>query len=427
MKELLHVIRREYLTRVRTKSFVLTTLLMPILIPLLFFLPTYFVTKQGDYKQMKIALVDYSNLFKEAFDESELIIELLENQTIEEVKSLILTDKWEGIVFIEKTDSAGTNIQYYSRKQPSAFLLNQIRTSVQRIVINERLSVYGIENVDAMVRSARASVSIENVKVSAEKTQTVNNRFQQPLCMIMGVLIYMFVLMFSSQVMKAVMEEKSSRIIEIIITSISPVKFMAGKIIGVALLGLTQIACWIILLFGFSLFLSNFADITASGSMNASQQISQEDINQILNNINQIDFNLIIPAFLFFFIGGYLLYSSLFSAIAAIANHNDDIQRVTMIVTLPLIMSIFILMNTINSPDNALSYWFSIIPFTSPVVMMGRIVYGAPVQDILLSMFVLAFTVAFIVWLSGKIYKTAILYTGKKVTTKDVIDLIKGT
>jgi len=427
MKELLHVIRREYLTRVRTKSFVLTTLLMPILIPLLFFLPTYFVTKQGDYKQMKIALVDYSNLFKEAFDESELIIELLENQTIEEVKSLILTDKWEGIVFIEKTDSAGTNIQYYSRKQPSAFLLNQIRTSVQRIVINERLSVYGIENVDAMVRSARASVSIENVKVSAEKTQTVNNRFQQPLCMIMGVLIYMFVLMFSSQVMKAVMEEKSSRIIEIIITSISPVKFMAGKIIGVALLGLTQIACWIILLFGFSLFLSNFADLTASGSMNASQQISQEEINQILNNINQIDFNLIIPAFLFFFIGGYLLYSSLFSAIAAIANHNDDIQRVTMIVTLPLIMSIFILMNTINSPDNALSYWFSIIPFTSPVVMMGRIVYGAPVQDILLSMFVLAFTVAFIVWLSGKIYKTAILYTGKKVTTKDVIDLIKGT
>ena len=427
MKELLHVIKREYLTRVRTKSFVLTTLLMPILIPLLFFLPTYFVTKQGDYKQMKIALVDYSNLFKEAFDESELIIELLENQTIEEVKSLILTDKWEGIVFIEKTDSAGTNIQYYSRKQPSAFLLNQIRTSVQRIVINERLSVYGIENVDAMVRSARASVSIENVKVSAEKTQTVNNRFQQPLCMIMGFLIYIFVLMFSSQVMKAVMEEKSSRIIEIIITSISPVKFMAGKIIGVALLGLTQIACWIILLFGFSLFLSNFADLTASGSMNASQQISQEDINQILNNINQIDFNLIIPAFLFFFIGGYLLYSSLFSAIAAIANHNDDIQRVTMIVTLPLMMSIFILMNTVNSPDNALSYWFSIIPFTSPVVMMGRIVYGAPVQDILLSMFVLAFTVAFIVWLSGKIYKTAILYTGKKVTTKDVIDWIKGT
>ena len=427
MKELLHVIKREYLTRVRTKSFVLTTLLMPILIPLLFFLPTYFVTKQGDYKQMKIALVDYSNLFKEAFDESELIIELLENQTIEEVKSLILTDKWEGIVFIEKTDSAGTNIQYYSRKQPSAFLLNQIRTSVQRIVINERLSVYGIENVDAMVRSARASVSIENVKVSAEKTQTVNNRFQQPLCMIMGFLIYIFVLMFSSQVMKAVMEEKSSRIIEIIITSISPVKFMAGKIIGVALLGLTQIACWIILLFGFSLFLSNFADLTASGSMNASQQISQEEINQILNNINQIDFNLIIPAFLFFFIGGYLLYSSLFSAIAAIANHNDDIQRVTMIVTLPLMMSIFILMNTVNSPDNALSYWFSIIPFTSPVVMMGRIVYGAPVQDILLSMFVLAFTVAFIVWLSGKIYKTAILYTGKKVTTKDVIDWIKGT
>jgi ABC-type Na+ efflux pump, permease component len=156
------------------------------------------------------------------------------------------------------------------------------------------------------------------------------------------------------------------------------------------------------------------------------QRISQEDLNQILNNINLIDFNMIIPLFIFFFIGGYLLYSSIFAAIAATANHNDDIQRVTMIVTAPLIMSIIILSNTINSPDSSMSYWFSIIPFTSPVVMMGRIVYGVPIQDILLSMFFLIITVALIVWIAGKIYKMAILYTGKKITGKEIASWIRN-
>ncbi|GHS95675.1 hypothetical protein AGMMS50276_12210 [Synergistales bacterium] len=134
----------------------------------------------------------------------------------------------------------------------------------------------------------------------------------------------------------------------------------------------------------------------------------------------------IIPAFLFFFIGGYLLYSSVFAAIAATANHSDEIQQVTTIVTLPLILSVIVLSNTINSPDSALSYWFSIIPFTSPVVMMGRIVYGAPIQDVLLSMFLLATTVVLIIGLSGKVYKMAVLYTGKKVTGKEIISWIRN-
>jgi ABC-2 type transport system permease protein len=426
MNELFHVIKREYLTRVCTKTFIITTFLTPILLSSIFLLPAYFATKQEDYKQMKIGLVDFSGLFKDAFNESELIVELLPNNAVEDIKSLVLTGDWEGIVYVEKSDSAETNIQYYSGKQPSVFLTNQIRTVVQRVIVNARLSVYGIDNVDAMVRDARASVSIENVRVSAEKTQTVSSRYQQPLCMVLGVTIYMFVLLFSSQVMRGVQEEKSSRIVEIIITSISPVKFMAGKIIGIALLGLTQIVCWIILMYGFSLFLSNFAEISGNTNNFLNERISQDDINKILSNINQIDFNAIIPAFIFFFIGGYLLYSSVFAAIAATANHSDDIQRVTMIVTLPLILSVMILTNTVNSPDSTISYWFSIIPFTSPVVMMGRIVYGAPVQDILLSMFILTLTVAFVIWLSGKIYKMAILYTGKKISGKEILSWIRN-
>jgi ABC-2 type transport system permease protein len=277
-----------------------------------------------------------------------------------------------------------------------------------------------------MVRSARASVSIENIRVSAEKSQTVSAKHQQPLCMALGATIYMLILLFSSQVMRGVQEEKSSRIVEIIITSVSPVKFMSGKIIGIALLGLTQIVCWVALMYSFSVFLSFFSDVSASGTTNnfLNRHISPEDVEQILNNMNQINFNTIIPAFLFFFIAGYLLYSSVFAAIAATANHSDDIQRITMIVTLPLIMAILVLTNTVNSPDSSISYWFSIIPFTSPIVMMGRIVYGAHIQDILLSVGLLVVTVAFIMWLSGKIYKIAILYTGKKITGKEILSWI---
>jgi ABC-2 type transport system permease protein len=280
--------------------------------------------------------------------------------------------------------------------------------------------------VDEIIRSAKSSISIENIKVGAEKTETAGNSFQRPLCMALGLTVYLFIFLFASQVMRGVLEEKSNRIVELIITSISPVKFMAGKIIGIALLGLTQIICWLIIMYGVALFMSHGSDVTSiDGFMN--QRISQEDINQILNNLNQIDFNIIIPMFVFYFIGGYLLYSSIFASIAATVNHGDDIQQVTTLVTIPLIISVFVLANTVNSPDSSLTYWFSMIPFTSPVVMMGRMVYGVPILDILLSMGLLLATVILIIWLSGKVYQTAILYTGKKVTMKEIIAWIKDT
>jgi ABC-2 type transport system permease protein len=427
MNELFHVIQREYLTRVRTKSFILITLLTPLLLSLLFLLPTYFATQHEDYKQLKIGLADPAHSLTGAFDESELTVEIIEEQNVDDIKNRVLSNQWEGIVYVVKSDSIATNIQYYSTKQPSVFLLNQIKSAIQKVVVNEKLSVYGIKNIEGMIRSAKESITVESIKLGgAEKTQTINSPYQRPLCMALGLTIYLFVFLFSSQVMRGVLEEKSNRIVELIITSISPIKFMAGKIIGIALLGLTQIVCWLVIMYGFTLFLSGSQGMTSTGGI-MNQRISPDDINQILNNLNLIDFNAIIPAFIFFFIGGYLLYSSVFAAISASANHSDEIQQVTTIVTLPLILSVIVLSNTINSPDSSLSYWFSIIPFTSPVVMMGRVVYGAPLQDIALSMVLLAATVVLIIWLSGKVYRTAILYTGKKVSMKEIILWIKNT
>lgn len=426
MNELFHVIQREYLTRIREKSFIVITLLTPLLLSSLFLLPTYFATQHEDFKQMKIGLVDPALVLQDAFGESEFTVVPIESQTIDDIRNRISNDQWEGIIYVAKSDSSGTNIQYYSAKQPGVYLKNQIKSGIQRAVVNEKLSIYGIRDVDLIIRSARESVSIENIKVTSNLAQTQGSPYQRSLCLALGVTIYLFIFLFSSQVMRGVMEEKSNRIVELIITSISPVKFMAGKIIGIALLGLTQIICWTLIMYGLTLFMSNIPEMTSTDNF-INQRISQDDINQILNNLNLIDFNTIIPMFLFFFIAGYLLYASVFAAIAATANHSDDIQQVTLIVTIPLILSILVLSNTANSPDSALSYWFSIIPFTSPIVMMGRVVYGAPLADILLSVSLLTGTVALIIWGSGKVYKAAILYTGKKVTLKELLSLLKNT
>jgi ABC-2 type transport system permease protein len=256
-----------------------------------------------------------------------------------------------------------------------------------------------------------SAVSIERkaLEEAPEKTQLPNNQFQHFLCMALGTGIYLCIFLFSSQVMRGVLEEKSNRIVELIITSISPVRFMTGKIIGIALLGLTQIACWLLVMYGVTYCLSGDSATGLIGGF-----------------MDRIDFRVIIPAFLFFFIGGYLLYSSVFAAIAAAANHNDDIQQVTLIVTIPLILSVIVLSSAINTPDSSLVYWFSIIPFTSPVVMMGRMAYGVPFQDVLLSILLLAATVVLMIWISGKVYRMAILYTGKKVSMKEIISWISN-
>jgi ABC-2 type transport system permease protein len=413
---------------VRTKSFILITLLTPLFLSSIFLLPAYFATRHEDYKTIKIGFADNTRSLKDVFKDSELEVETIENKTVEEIKDMILSNQLEGVVYIASSDSAGTTVQYYSGKQPSVFLLNQIKSAVQKVILNDKLAVYGIKDIDAIISSAKKSITVENIKVGAEKSQAVNSQSKRSLCMVLGLTIYLFIFLFCSQVMRGVLEEKSNRIVELIITSVSPVKFMTGKIIGIALLGLTQILCWVVIMYGFTSLLSNFSDLSSMSSMgNISRRISQADIDQILNNLNQIDFNVIIPAFIFFFVCGYLLYSSIFAAIAATVNHSDEIQQVTTLVTIPLILSVFVLSNTINSPDSSLSYWFSIIPFTSPVVMMGRAVYGAPLQDIALSMALLAATVVLIIWLSGKVYRMAILYTGKKITMKEIILWIKNT
>lgn len=425
MNKLFCVIKREYVTRVQNKAFIAMTLLTPLFLSLLFFLPSYFSKQHENIKQMRIGVIDVSGtLTDEEEVSSELDVEWLSIQHVNKMNDLVQSNQYEGVVCVCNSDSLGTNIQYYSKTQPSVFLLNKIKLYIQAKVINKELGIYGISNVDNILQSIKSSITIRSVKMGEKHSQSIDAPYHRTLCLALGITIYLFIFLFSSQVMRGVLEEKSNRIMELIITSISPVKFMTGKIIGIALLGVTQILCWLTIMYIVTFFVSETLEINTFNSF-ISQRISQEDITQLLNNLSLIDFNVIIPVFLFFFISGYLLYSSLFAAIAAAVNSSNDIQQVTTIVTMPLILSIFILTNTINSPDSPLSYWFSLIPFTSPIVMVGRVVYGVPFEQIILSMTILAITVGLTIWISGKVYQITILYTGKKISLNELISLLK--
>jgi ABC-2 type transport system permease protein len=426
MNELIHIVQREYLTRAREKSFILITLLTPFLLSLILLLPTYFSQQHEEYKELSIGLIDKSGKLDESLNSTEFKVNLLVGKVVDDIINLISESNLDGVVYIESSDFSSTKVKYFSKKQPSIYLENEIRTSIRNKLLENSLESFGIENILEKISNAEHSVSLETVKIGDVERQF--SPYHRNLCVLMGLTIYLFIFLFSSQVMRGVLEEKSNKIIELIITSVSPIKFMAGKIIGIALLGLTQIVGWSIILYGIVIFLENFVSISMTGRSDdfLGKKIDPEEINMILANLNMIDFNTIIPAFIFFFVGGYLLYSSIFAAISAVSKHNDQMNQITTIITMPLILAVIVLSNTANSPDSVLSYWFSIIPFTSPVIMMGRVIYGVPLHDLLISTLLLILTVFVIIWLSGKVYKNSILHEGKKITLTEIISLIKS-
>ena len=250
---------------------------------------------------------------------------------------------------------------------------------------------------------------------------------------VFGFFMYMFILLYGVRVMQGVMEEKQSRIVEVIISSVRPFQLMMGKIIGIALVGLTQLAIWVVL--GFLIVSTaktcfpemqpsaqQVQDIMAQ-SQGAAQQTAGPQIDkmqEIFSMIDTINFPLIIGCFIFFFIGGYLLYSSMFAAVGSAIDAQEDAQQFTLPITLPIILSIMVLMSAIKNPEGPIAFWFSIIPFTSPIVMMARIPFGVPAWELILSMVVLVATFIGMVWLAGKIYRVGILMYGKKPSWKEL-------
>jgi len=437
MNKIRLIILREYLTRVRKKSFIVMTFLGPLLMAAVWIVPYYLTTISSDIKM--ISVLDESSLFYEALegDESTKFVKAVPN--LEEAKAELIKSGNYALLYIPLPQaSLPTSAILYSDGQASLDVKKYISNTMKRTVEDEKLRLKGIDR--EVLRSIQTNVYVNSIKLDGsgneEKSSVETNMI---LGLFSAILIYFFIFLFGAQVMRGVIEEKTSRVIEIIVSSVKPFQLMMGKIVGIALVGLTQFLLWVILtLFivgGFQMVYGNAFDqanpvptyssqglFPQEGELPATEEVSfQEDsTNFMLEALLSINFPLVIGMFIFYFLGGYLLYAALFAAIGSAVDSEADTQQFMMPITIPLILSIVMAQFIINDPGGQVAFWFSMFPFTSPVIMMLRIPFGVPVWQLILSGALLIAGFLFTTWVAGRIYHTGILMYGKKVTYKEL-------
>ena len=313
---------------------------------------------------------------------------------------------------------------------------NNIKHQLNTYLRNEKLSSYKIDGLDEKIKEVNnLRVDLQTIRLDEDgKEKQSSAMFAMIIGMVSALLIYMFMLMYGTQVMRGVIEEKTNRIVEVMISSVKPFQLMMGKIIGIGLVALTQFGLWVILTLAVIFTLQNFVfnpepqQIQQTMEMAQNNQISQASQNQeaaakfnkVMTIIEDANIAGIIALFLFYFIGGYLIYSALFAAIGSAIDNETETQQFVMPILLPLILSIYVAMAAFNNPHGDIAFWFSVIPFTSPVVMMSRIPFDVPTWELVLSMAILACSFLILTWFAGRVYRTGILMYGKKVSYKEI-------
>ena len=443
MNKISLIIRREYITRVRKKSFIIMTLLTPFLFALIFVIPAL-VMSSDDKDFKKIAVIeDGSDLFTDVIpDTKDTDFEYLTGVRLDDIKKNFSDLGYYGVLYISPQVITTPNaIQLISRKQPPMGLLDHISGSLEKEIEKQKLLAYNIENLDEILKTINTSVKVQTIKIddAGGVTQT-STGISMALAYISGFLMYMLVFMFGSMVMRGVIEEKTSRIVEVIISSVRPVQLMLGKIIGVALVGLTQFGLWIILTLAIVMIVK--ANVLPEGTMEQIQQLPQSlaeadqsiagaqaapisaeaisEFQSLFANAMSQPWGLIIFSFIFYFITGYLLYASLFAAIGSAVDNETETQQFMLPVTIPIILGLIVAMGTMQNPESSLSFWFSMIPLTSPIVMVARIPFDVPAWEIALSMGLMLLTIIGAIWMAAKIYRTGILMYGKKSSYKEL-------
>ncbi|MDR0712657.1 MAG: ABC transporter permease [Bacteroidales bacterium] len=438
MNKILIILRREYLSRVRKKSFIVMTLLGPALFAGFLLIPAWFAT-MDDSEVKQIAVIDSSQLFlKKIPDTEHFKFTYAMNVKPEDFKKNLAQTEYFGILYIPPYIAyTPSGTEFFSYRQPPAGLIVHISNAIEKTIEKEKLKAHQIENLDEILRSVSTRIDIRTFKLSEEGTEKESHGIVNTVvAYVSAFLIYLFVFMFGAQVMRGVMEEKTGRVVEIIISSVKPFQLMMGKVTGIAMVGLTQFVIWIALTLilvttGRMFFMNSLTEkalqqgeVYAQVASQTGNELSGQELmnrsGDLFSMLDSVNFPVLIGCFLLFFIGGYLLYGSLFAAIGSAVDNDTDSQQFMMPVSLPLIVAFMVMLNVMQNPDSTVAFWFSIIPFTSPVVMMARIPFGVPYWEIILSVGLLIVTFIGVIRLSAKIYRTAILIYGKKPTWKEL-------
>ncbi len=444
MNKISVIIKREYITRVRKKSFIIMTILAPVLMAAIIILPTVLMMNQdGEFK--KIAVIeDNSDLFKGVIKntkDAEFVY--LDNVKIEDLQKTFESAGYYGILYISpELINVPTAVQLISRKQPPIGLLEYIENSLKKEIEKQKLLAYKIENLDDIMKNIETSVSVQTKKIDdTGAIKGTSTGIAMALAYLFGFMMYMLVFIFGAQVMRGVIEEKTSRVVEVIISSVKPVQLMMGKIIGIALVGLTQFFIWIFLTIAIGTVLkttilpkNNLTEISHSfpqNMMSADKQINAAvqntnvspelaEFTRMFDNAVNQPWGLIIFCFVFYFITGYLLYASVFAAIGSAVDNETETQQFMLPVTIPIIFALMVAIGTMQNPESSLSFWCSMIPLTSPIVMMARIPFEVPPWQIAVSMAIMVVTFLGFVWMAAKVYRTGILMYGKKTSWKEM-------
>lgn len=406
------IIKREYLTRVKKKSFLILTFLMPILMGGMMFLPAYFASK--DTSDTKFVVVsDHSGYIADRLNSNKIVeFTTIATDQEEDYKNNLDDKGFFALLTIPEDIADSSQVGIYAKRQVNIDLKDNINWQIRQIVEKNKLkAIYAeanIPNLEQRIANTRTRIKVNTYKLDKEteptpdgktKSQATSTEAAMGIAYASGFIIYMFIFMYGGMVMRGVVEEKQNRIVEVIISSVKPIQLMMGKIIGLVAVGLTQVGIWIILL------------SIAGNALPASN---------VLSAVLSVDMAPVLFGFITYFILGYLLYSSLMAAVAAAVDSQEDMQQFMMPIMIPLIMAIMILMNVIKSPDGALAVWTSFIPFFSPIIMMARIPFGVAWWEIAVSLAILIATTYVCIVIASKIYRTGILMYGKKPSWKEL-------
>lgn len=418
------IIKREYLTKVRRKSFVVMTVLGPLLFVGVFAIVAFLDSVKKEHKT--IGIYDETSLFSETFpNDKKTSYVYFSGADIEEIIDTVKSREYLGLLHIPKNNTGdleeiSNSIEFLSKDIPLVSTTLSLRNKIEDRLMSLKLIDLGTSR--DIVNKAKVEVSLKYKDYHGDTKNSYLGVIQVAIGGIAGMMIYMFIFIYGVQVMRSVIEEKTNRIVELVISSVKPFELMMGKIIGSALVGLTQFILWMIFSSVLMVSAKSFFGVETPSNKLASEvtpEISSK-IQGIIMSLFEIDYGFIIIVFLFFFIGGYLLYSALFAAIGSAVDSETDTQQFMLPITLPLIIALYSAIIILEDPNGPVAFWMSMIPFTSPVVMMARIPFEVPMWQIITSMAILIIGFVLSTLFAAKIYKTGILMYGKKPTYKEI-------
>jgi len=420
MKNIILIAKREFFTQVKKKSFIILTLLTPLLI--IVFGGVVSLMFQANETQMQISVVDKSGLFKDKLKSDENIRYIFSSEETEKslIKALETTEEMNGVMIIPKKEihELENSIEILTNKNLSNEARKNIAGNISEIIKAEKINALGINTAQIEDLNKGVNLHVINVLEKEKKQDSILVGVKSGLSMFLMYCVFTFIMMYGIRVMRSVLEEKNNRVVEILISSVKPFELMMGKILGVTGVALVQFGVWVVMIFASAMTLGSSNVGMLGGASNV--------VQMVLSALSQINYGLILFVFVIYFLLGYLFYSAMYAAIGSAVDNETETQQFTLFAILPMMLGFYGSITIMNNPDGPMSFWLSMIPFTSPIAMLARIPFDVPVWELMLSIVILLVSTLGMVFIASKIYRVGILMYGNKVTLKELWKWMKN-